>query len=667
MDSSQAEGSQAAASGSILTRRTTFDSAYKNLELTVREFSREKLSLQETIKSQQEEIVALQSSLNKRDKEIQEVAEENRGLKQQHEDDETKRCTANALLETMNEREAVISNALEEFHYIENSIKSKCEENQDDIEQLKTRILQLMEIAATQQQNIHSKSLKTIARINATFDEVRAAHQTELDELNNTVQRQHRELLQTIDELNAAMNEAQSSHQVEVDELNNKVRLLEINKQESESKNSILLKEVDSSKSQLSELIRKTDELNAALDEAKSLHQVELNELNKNVQESESKNSLLVKEVDSSQSQVIELLQKIEDLDTVLNEANSLHHVKLDELNKKIEESESKNSLLLKEVDSSQCQLKELLGKIEGLNAALEEAKSLHQVELDELNKNVQESENKNSLLVKEVDSSQCQLKELLGKIEGLNAALEEAKSLHQVELDELNKNVQESENKNSLLVKEVDSSQCQLKELLRKIDGLHATLNEAKSCHQVEVDELIKKVEESESKNCRLLKEVDSSQCQLSELLRKIEGLTENRASPFRYSSSMGLGSVKNTPSGILRTGRNSSAEKKSVKWNEPSIQHTTDYRRSKYQEAVKALASVSDDESEESASEKEDPTFELPIKRARLSDKESSSSRSSSSTSTNASSSTKAVASGKAATPVHYKFFKDRQQDLS
>lgn len=97
MDSSQAEGSQAAASGSILTRRTTFDSAYKNLELTVREFSREKLSLQETIKSQQEEIVALQSSLNKRDKEIQEVAEENRGLKQQHEDDETKRCTANAL------------------------------------------------------------------------------------------------------------------------------------------------------------------------------------------------------------------------------------------------------------------------------------------------------------------------------------------------------------------------------------------------------------------------------------------------------------------------------------------------------------------------------------------------------------------------------------------
>jgi exonuclease VII small subunit len=79
------------------TRRQSFESAYTNLEQTVRNFSREKLSYEETIKGFKGEIGVLKTSINNHNKEIQSVLEDNRRLQRQHEDD----CTARCSLETL--------------------------------------------------------------------------------------------------------------------------------------------------------------------------------------------------------------------------------------------------------------------------------------------------------------------------------------------------------------------------------------------------------------------------------------------------------------------------------------------------------------------------------------------------------------------------------------
>ncbi len=77
--------------------RTEFNSAYANLEQTIRNFSKEKIQYEQVIQGLQEQVAVVQESIQKLSAENQEVVAENSRLLQLHEENEKIRFTFDTL------------------------------------------------------------------------------------------------------------------------------------------------------------------------------------------------------------------------------------------------------------------------------------------------------------------------------------------------------------------------------------------------------------------------------------------------------------------------------------------------------------------------------------------------------------------------------------------
>lgn len=77
--------------------RTEFNSAYANLEQTIRNFSKEKIQYEQIIQGLQEQVVVVQESIQKLSAENQDVEAENNRLLQLHEENEKNQFTFSTL------------------------------------------------------------------------------------------------------------------------------------------------------------------------------------------------------------------------------------------------------------------------------------------------------------------------------------------------------------------------------------------------------------------------------------------------------------------------------------------------------------------------------------------------------------------------------------------
>lgn len=77
--------------------RTEFNSAYANLEQTIRNFSKEKIQYEQIIEGLNEQVAVIQESIQKLSAENQDVVAENARLLHLHEENEKNRCTFDTL------------------------------------------------------------------------------------------------------------------------------------------------------------------------------------------------------------------------------------------------------------------------------------------------------------------------------------------------------------------------------------------------------------------------------------------------------------------------------------------------------------------------------------------------------------------------------------------
>jgi len=79
------------------TPRQSFDSAYSNLEATVRNFSRDKLLYEDTINGLKQKIESCEQTIRENNNVIQTLLQENEKLELIHEEDQTARWAVDAM------------------------------------------------------------------------------------------------------------------------------------------------------------------------------------------------------------------------------------------------------------------------------------------------------------------------------------------------------------------------------------------------------------------------------------------------------------------------------------------------------------------------------------------------------------------------------------------
>jgi exonuclease VII small subunit len=77
--------------------RREFDSAYANLEQTVRNFTRDKLNYEEAIRGLQKHVRTLEEAAQRRNCNLQTLIEEKRSLEGLREEDQTAKCALEAM------------------------------------------------------------------------------------------------------------------------------------------------------------------------------------------------------------------------------------------------------------------------------------------------------------------------------------------------------------------------------------------------------------------------------------------------------------------------------------------------------------------------------------------------------------------------------------------